>query len=71
LQLLADLEADHILQVQLEDKILQKKNLLFLSHHTVVVPLQKGSTITCPEVEMTTSQVLHLGFLFILQFSLF
>ena len=67
-KLLADLEADHILQVQLEDKILQNKNLPFLSHHTVVFPLQKGSTITCPEAETTASQVLHLDSSFTLVF---
>lgn len=37
LQLLADLAADHILQVQLEDKILQNKILLFLSRHITVL----------------------------------
>lgn len=36
MQLLADLEVDHILLVQLEDKILQSKKLLFPAHHTVV-----------------------------------
>lgn len=55
-QLLAYLEADHILPVQPEGKILQNKNWLFLSHHAVVFPLQQGPTITCPET--TTSQVL-------------
>lgn len=36
MQLLADLEVDRILLVQLEDKILQSKRLLCPSHHTVI-----------------------------------
>lgn len=70
MQLLADLEVDHILLFQLEDKILQSTKLLFLSHHIVVVSLLKGSTFICPEAEITTSQALLSGFSFILQFTL-
>jgi len=67
MQLLSDLEVDHILIVQLEDKILHSFSL----HITLLfIPLLKGSTITSPEAEKSTSRALLSGFSFILQFSL-
>lgn len=52
MQLLSDLEVDHVLIVQLEDKILHSFSL----HITLLfIPLLKGSTITSPEAEKSTS----------------